>query len=75
VILCGLTTRYPNAGACFRRLKLEFDEPLSNVDFEFNLRRYNLDSAKDEEGACKRLAQAGASTRPLLGSTEPFFFT
>jgi hypothetical protein len=29
------------------RLKLRYDEPLSNVAFEFNLRRYTLDAAME----------------------------
>jgi hypothetical protein len=57
-----------------KRLKLDYDGPLSNFGFKFNLRRYSLGAtavhgarvhdAEDEE----RFA-AGAYTRPFLSST------
>jgi hypothetical protein len=46
------------------RLKLKFAEPLSNLAFNPNLRRYIMDEAQ------RTLAtMAGAYTRALLGST------
>jgi len=62
-------------------LKLKYDEPPSKFSFKFNLRRYNLGallqartlqstlvtrSRGDPEAL--RIQQAGAYTRPLLGS-------
>ena len=53
-------------GFRFQRLKLEDDEPLSNVAFNCNLRRYT-------EGVTEMITMfnvtAGAYTRPLLSST------
>jgi hypothetical protein len=46
------------------------DEQLSNFGFNFNLRRYNLALAADTTvGALRSALQAGAYTRPLLGSS------
>ena len=65
-----------------KRLKLKCDEPLSNFAFKCNLRHYILDDraaaaeevaaaeAADPYGAALRYGlEAGAYTRPLLGST------
>jgi hypothetical protein len=41
VILCDLTTCHFIESACFQRLMLKCDEPLSNFAFNFNLRRYD----------------------------------
>jgi len=46
VMLCDLTTCYSCRRAWFQRLQLKHDKPLSNLAFNFNLRRYNL-AAKD----------------------------
>jgi len=40
-MLCNLTTCYAISSAWFQRLKLDYDKPLSNLAFNFNLRRYN----------------------------------
>ena len=64
-------------------MKLNYDEPLSNVAFNFNLRRYavgllaNTCDAGDKLAGYLRLVdaqaapglEAGAYTRPLFGST------
>ena len=63
-----------------KRLKLKCDDPLSNMGFKFNMRRYSKvdavvqqvaatvapweEAAAEEEGRV-----AGACTRPLLSST------
>jgi hypothetical protein len=40
----SIKTRVESApGVCNQRLKLKCDEPLSNVAFNFNVRRYNVD--------------------------------
>jgi len=38
----------------FNHLKLKFDEPVSNIAFIFNLRRYNMEGLRvmAREGAC-----------------------
>ena len=41
MLLCDLTTCYSNERAWFQRLKVKYDEALSNSAFNFNLRRYN----------------------------------
>jgi hypothetical protein len=57
-------------------LKLNHDEPVSNVAFKFKLRRYNVavflqaDADRIEHLDRKlRAVVAGAYTRPLFGST------
>ena len=67
-----------------KRLKLNYDEPLSNFAFKFNLRRHNTAMQWSFETAaifahidafvqrCKDLVEvceAGAYTPPLFGST------
>jgi hypothetical protein len=67
--------------AWFKRLRLTYEEPLSNFAFNFNLRRYNKERGVMEaaaaavapecavaEAACTE-AEAGAYTRPLFSST------
>ena len=45
VQVVSIRTRVESApGVCNQRLKLKCDEPLSNVAFNFNLRRYTLDA-------------------------------
>ena len=46
------------------RLKLQYEKPLSNFPFKFNLRRYRVGRR-----AAQRRVLAGAYTRPLFGST------
>jgi hypothetical protein len=42
----SIKTRVESApGVCNQRLKLKYDEPLSNVAFNFNVRRYTLENA------------------------------
>jgi hypothetical protein len=41
MMLCDLTTCYSIEIAWFQRLKLKYDKPLSNLAFDFNLRRYS----------------------------------
>ena len=62
-----------------QRLKLKYDEALSNVGFNFNLRRYTKETF-DPKGcssddyydvlASAQRREAGAYTRPLLSSTS-----
>jgi len=40
VQVASIKTRFDSAAWC-QRLKLEYDEPLSNLAFNFNLRRYS----------------------------------
>jgi hypothetical protein len=42
VILCDLTTCYSIESAWVQRLKLRYDELVSNFAFNFNLRRYSM---------------------------------
>ena len=44
VLLCDLTTCCSMEIARFQRLKLKHDEPLSTFAFNFNVRRYKVDS-------------------------------
>jgi hypothetical protein len=65
-----IKTRLESApGVCNQRLKLKCDEPLSNVDFKFNMRRYTK-AAADGDGLYprKRLADclAGGAWYTLL---------
>ena len=54
----------------YQLLKLEYDEPLSNVALNFNLRPYVGASLDSGEGvAAPDYPAAGAYTRPLFGST------
>jgi hypothetical protein len=52
-----------------QRLKLKYDEPLSNFVFKFNLRRYNMVATADPDMALRVWIKAGAYSRPLLIST------
>jgi len=60
-------------------LNLKYDELLSNVAFNSNLRRFNegiTTNAAHEILTVKGAAfdpEAGAHTRPLFGSTEALF--
>jgi hypothetical protein len=58
---------------CFQRLKLKHDEPLSNVAFNFNLRRYTVGWARRRvhqyATSLRAACEAGAYTRPLFSST------
>jgi len=67
-----LTSKAPRA----MRLKLKHDEPPSNFDFGFYLRRYTKDSDTAAAGSTEQKAAgsaagsaAGAYTRPPLSST------
>ena len=44
-----------------KRLKLNYDEPLSNFAFNFNLRRYNLASCSLEERRAADMATGGGA--------------
>ena len=53
---CMLTPGWTRVGrAWFQRLKLKYDEPLSNVAFSFNLRRYNLERIEERNNELLRL--------------------
>ena len=62
-----------------KRLKLRYDGPGSNLAFNFNLRRYTLTTWQgitfgEAGGAVADAGRvAGASTRPLSGSTQALF--
>ena len=70
-----LTPGSPRVDRAWRqRLKLQYDKLLSNFAFNFNFRRYREVLANDPSHIRDflRLAswyEAGASTRPLFGST------
>jgi hypothetical protein len=50
VILCDLTNSYTIESAWFQRLKLTYVKSLSNLAFNFNLRRYAKASSHTEVG-------------------------
>jgi hypothetical protein len=51
-------------------LKLQSDELLSNLDFNFNLRRYSkVQPLSGEDLSAPGALEAGAYTRPLFSST------
>jgi hypothetical protein len=62
-----------------KRLKLNYDELLSNFAFKFNLRRYDVGGAQvpaaahdpraAAQGGLLRTSMAGAYSPPLSGST------
>ena len=75
---CRLTPSHPRynlKAPGTKRLKLKYDEPLSNLAFKFNLRRHsqvgmmmNTNKSRAGRGGISTSA-AGAYTRPLLSST------
>jgi hypothetical protein len=73
---CRLTPQVdPGVTAWLQRLKPIFDEPVSNVDFICNLRRYisTMPCSTAWRSGCG--CWAGAYTRPLFSSTSVVFVT
>jgi hypothetical protein len=59
------------ASACFKRLQLTHDEPISDFAYNLKLRRYSQGSAHEFVRVMREAleSEAGAYTRPLFGST------
>jgi hypothetical protein len=72
---CRLTVSTPELKAPrYHRLKLEYDEPLPNFAFNFDLRRYTGGAPPSPTGGVRSPGEpdwllAGAYPRPLLTST------
>jgi hypothetical protein len=64
----SIKTRVESApGVCNQRLKLKCDEPLSNVAFNFNVRRYTAAGACTISGMCLGLDDITVTEEQVVG--------